>query len=296
MMNPIVYINRTTGQEEIEEVYGGNILQFLYGDRLFNRLCRYLLSRFPLFSAFYGYLQKTRFSQHKIQPFIDKFGVNTEEFAKSVSEFQTFNDFFIRQLKPGARPIASGEKTAVMPADGRYLFFPVISQAEGFFVKGQKFELEQLLQSRSLAEEYQAGTMIIARLCPTDYHRFHFPIDCIPGETQFINGYLYSVNPIALKKNIHTFTENKRRICTLDSVHFGKVLFLEIGATSVGSIHETYTPQTFYRKGEEKGYFSFGGSALVLLFKPNTLSLDTDLITHPYCEIKCLMGQSLGQA
>jgi phosphatidylserine decarboxylase len=69
---------------------------------------------------------------------------------------------------------------------------------------------------------------------------------------------------------------------------------MEIGATNVGSIHQTYTPYQFYRKGDEKGYFSFGASALILLFKPRALDLDRDLLAHPGQEIKCLLGQSLG--
>ena len=295
-MEPIVYFDRKTGKQEIEKVYGQRALNLIYGTGLISHLVgtplMYLLSALPFCSAFYGFLQKLPSSRNKIQPFIKNFGVDPSEFLEDPAQFSSFNDFFIRRLKPDARLMA--ESPAVIPADGRYRFFSPLHTSEGFVVKGQKFDLTSLLQDAALAAEYEEGTMVMARLCPSDYHRFHFPCDCIPGESRLINGWLYSVNPIAVKKNIDIFTQNKRTLCTLQTEAFGKVLYMEIGATNVGSIHQTYTPEQFYRKGDEKGYFSFGASALILIFRPGTLQLDQDLLAHPGQEIKCLLGQSLG--
>lgn len=297
-MDPIVYIDRTTGKEEVEKVFGGKALHFLYGNgwrsRLFGKPLTHLVSKIPFFSAVYGYCQKSRCSKAKIQPFIEAYGVDPAEFEEKVESFDSFNDFFTRKLKPEARPIAPGDHVAVIPADGRYLFYPNIEMADGFVVKGQKFTLGSLLENEELAAQYSHGTMVMARLCPSDYHRFHFPCTCVPGESYFINGWLFSVNPIAIKQDIHIFTQNKRAICELHTKNFGKVLYIEIGATNVGSIHETYTPFLPYPKGAEKGYFSFGASSLILLFQPGTLTLDPDLVRHPHTEIRCLMGQSLG--
>jgi phosphatidylserine decarboxylase len=245
----------------------------------------------------YGYWQKLPFTKKKIIPFIKAFDIDSSEFLEDINEFRSFNDFFIRKLKPESRPIASGDNIAVIPADGRYYFYQNIDEATGFVVKNQKFNLGMLLEDEGLAKRYSHGTMIMARLCPTDYHRYHFPCQCVPGITRFINGWLYSVNPIAIKKDIHIFTQNKRAVCQLQTENFGKVLFLEIGATSVGSINQTYIPFQHYSKGAEKGFFSFGASSLILLFEPNTLILDKDLIeaTSQHLEIKCLMGQSMGK-
>jgi phosphatidylserine decarboxylase len=299
-MEPITFIDRLTGKQETEKVYGQAVLNFLYGPRFFSKIpaafLRYLLSCIPVFSKVIGYYHKTSASKNKIRPFIEDFQVDASEFREEVDAFQTFNDFFIRKLKPEKRPIASAKEIAVIPADGRYLFIPHIKHAEGFVVKEQKFDLSTLLQNDNVAHEYENGTMVIARLCPSDYHRFHFPSDCNPSESKLINGYLYSVNPIAVKKNIHIFTQNKRTVCELQTISFGKVLFLEIGATGVGSINQTYHPHQFYSKGEEKGYFSFGASSLILLFPPDSIQLDDDLLANPYVEIKCLMGQSMGRA
>jgi phosphatidylserine decarboxylase len=301
-MDPIFYIDRVTGAILKEEVYGEATLRFLYGkgwmSRFFGRPLMHLLSRNPFFSALYGYLQTLPFSAKKIDPFIKRFQVEVSEFLKTPDHFTSFNDFFTRKLKPEARPIAGGDDVAIIPADGRYYFYQNIHEGDGFVVKGEKFDLDKLLDDVSLAVPYDHGSMVIARLCPTDYHRYHFPCSCIPGETRFVNGWLYSVNPVAIKKNIHIFTQNKRTICELNTDRFGKVLFLEIGATFVGAIHQTYTPYQACVKGQEKGFFSFGASSLILLFPRGSIALDQDLVqaTAKGLEIKCLMGQSMGKA
>lgn len=301
MKNEIVYINRVTGQEETEKVYGQRAVELLYGDNVVSRWLAPtilpLITRLPFFSAFYGYLQKHPASVRKIRPFMEAFQLNSDEFLDPVSRFRSFNDFFIRRLKPEARPI-DFYQPAIIPADGRYYFYENVHEADGFVVKGQKFHLSTLLQDEALAEEYTGASMVIARLCPYDYHRFHFPCDCLPGETQFINGWLYSVNPLAIKKDIEIFTKNKRTLCLLGTPAFGRVLYLEIGATNVGSIHETYTPGHWQAKGAEKGYFEFGASSLILLFQKGTIEFDADLLaaTKKGLEIRCLMGQGMGKA
>lgn len=300
-MKPIMYRDRVSKKLCEEKVYGAFFLKLLYGDSFLSRLVgtpmAFSLARIPAVSSFYGYLQSLPSSARKIAPFIKKFHVDTSEFAEDPSTYHSFNDFFTRKLKPEARPIAPGAHTAIIPADGRYYFFQNIKRSDGFIVKGQHFNLASLLQDQKLAEEYEEGAMVMARLCPTDYHRYHFPCDCIANKTTEINGWLYSVNPVAIKKNINIFTENKRTLCLLDSQHFGKVLFLEIGATFVGAIHETYK-EGVCTKGDEKGYFSFGGSSLILLFPPNTIKFDQDLLdaSAQGIEIKCLMGQSMGHS
>ncbi len=301
-MTDIVYIDRQTGQKQIEKVYKERALRLLYGTSWLSRLVRpWLLpslAKSSLFSNLYGCLQKLRSSTRKIGPFIETFGVDTSEFLHPISHFRSFNDFFIRKLKPEARPIAADPAVAVIPADGRYYFYANIKECDGFIVKERKFDLETLLGHPSLAKEYQEGSMVLARLCPTDYHRFHFPCDCLPGPTKFINGWLYSVNPIAIKRNIQIFAQNKRTLCELQTPSFGRILYMEIGATNVGSIRETYTPGQWQVKGTEKGYFEFGGSALILLFPKDSIRFDADLLaaTTAGLEIRCLLGQSMGKS
>lgn len=300
MIKPIEVIDRRTGKIEQEEVYFGEVIELLYGNswasRSFGRVLTYLFCHFPFISAFFGWWNQLPLTKKKIDPFIRRYKLDTSEFLEPVESFPSFNDFFIRKLKAESRPVASRKKMAIIPADGRYLFYPNIAQSDGFIVKGEKFHLADLVRCESLAQKYEQGTLVIARLCPTDYHRYHFPVDCIPGITKQINGYLYSVNPIALKKDIQILTKNKRTLCQLNSEEFGDVTFIEVGATNVGSINQTYVSRKPYQKGEEKGYFSFGASTILILFEPNRIKIDPDLLaaSSKKIEMRCLMGQQLG--
>jgi phosphatidylserine decarboxylase len=300
-MKPILFIDRITGAHCKEQVYGGQVLEFLYGDsflsRYFGKALLPFVAKFHFFSWLYGYLQRLPSSRKKIRPFVEQFEIDPSEFQENIESFPSFDAFFTRKLKPKARLIVSDPETAIIPADGRYLFYPQIDQADGFVVKGKKFELAELLQDPLLAKRYEKGSMVMARLCPTDYHRFHFPSSCIAGHTQTINGWLFSVNPIAIRKNVKIFTENKRTKCELSSDRFGTILFMEIGAKCVGRINQTYTPESHCEKGDEKGFFSFGASSLILLFEPQRICFDKDLLeaSRQNIEIRCLMGQSMGR-
>lgn len=299
-MDSIPYLERTTEQIEREQIYGGWILRLLYNKKKWIRFltCPILevISKWPFFSRLYGTFQRSPLSKYKVLPFIKKYRIDTTEFLDDPSSFRSFNAFFIRKLKPECRPFNPGRGQAIIPADGRYRFYPNLAQTDFFYAKGQRFSLSSLLQNEAQAKKYHNGSAVMGRLCPTDYHRFHFPCDNTPNQAQRINGYLYSVNPMALKQNLSILTENKRMVTILKSEAFGEVLFIEIGATNVGAIHQTYTPEKKYQKGDEKGFFSFGGSFLVLLFEPGRLILAPDLqrLCEQNLEIRCLMGQRLG--
>lgn len=286
-------VDRLTGKKFEEDVYCGFFLQLLYAKNPASRFFKNLIARLPIFSKLIGSYQSLPWTKLSIAPFVKKYALDASEFEKQVEEFTSFNDFFVRKLKPKARPI---EGEICMPADGRYLAFADISKCEGFFVKGQKFSLAALLQDAELAGAYQNGSLVIARLAPVDYHRFHFPLACTPRKASLINGPLFSVNPLALKQNIHRLTENKRMITRLET-KVGPVLMIEVGATNVGSIHQTYVADKAVLEGSEKGFFSFGGSMLMLLFLPGSVELDHMLIANSkqHLETRCLMGQFLAR-
>jgi phosphatidylserine decarboxylase len=301
-MASIFYIDRKTKEKKKEKIYGFIFLEIFYGDNFFfqilSRLFLPFFTKIAFFSKFYGFIQKSRMTRWKVAPFIRAYEIDAKEFLEPVMAFRSFNDFFIRKLKPDVRPLAPGDEVAILPADGRYLAFQNFEESDTIFVKGKKFSLEKLLRNDAKTKQFRNGSLIIARLCPVDYHRFHFPCACVPGRAELINGDLYSVNPIALKKNIEILTENKRVITSLKTERFGEVLYIEIGATYVGSIEQTYEPAHSYAKGDEKGYFSFGGSCLILLFEKDRIILDNDLLetTQSQIEMRGLLGQSLGRA
>lgn len=285
-----------------EKVYGKFFLTLLYGKIWWLKWLAFLalpvVTRCSFFSKWYGQCQKTRWSRRKIIPFIKKFNVDSSEFSCALSSFRSFNDFFIRTLKNSARPIATGEDRVVLPADGRYLVFPSIDQSAGFYVKGQTFDLKKLLRDPALIARYHKGSLVIARLCPTDCHRFCFPVECIPSKPRPVKGPLYSVNPLALRDRLAILSENERVMTTLSTSRFGEILFIEVGATFVGAIRQTYHPETMCKKGAEKGYFEFGGSCILLLFEPEKVVFDEDLIqtSLSHIEMQAKMGDSLGSA
>lgn len=278
-MEPIRYYNRETKDYETEQVYGEGFLRWAYGNPLGAIALQTLVKR-RLFSAWYGRRMSTPQSASRIAPFIADYHLDPSDFADPPDAFRSFNEFFYRKLNPQARPIDSSESSAVFPADGRHLGFPKASAIEGVFVKGQKFDLPTLLRDTSLAARYADGTLILSRLCPVDYHRFHFPVAGTPGETRLIEGPLFSVSPIALRKRLAYLWTNKRTLTQLQTRQFGTVLLLEIGATCVGTIRQTFTPGKPVEKGAEKGYFAFGGSSTITIFEPGAVQLATDLNDH----------------
>ncbi|HEX5791192.1 MAG TPA: phosphatidylserine decarboxylase, partial [Luteolibacter sp.] len=204
--------------------------------------------------------------------------IDAGDFLEDPSSYASFNEFFYRRLKTAARPIDPNPDHLVFPADGRHLGFARASDIQGVFVKGQRFDLEGLLGDARLAETFADGALVLSRLCPVDYHRFHFPCDGTPGQPRLINGPLFSVSPIALRRNLSYLWRNKRMITRLETERFGTVLCLEIGATCVGTIHQTYVPGQPCAKGDEKGYFAFGGSSTITLFEPGRVVLEKDLL------------------
>ena len=137
---------------------------------------------------------------------------------------------------------------------------------------------------------------MLSRLCPTDYHRFHFPLDGTPQSTHLINGPLYSVNPIALARTFSYIWQNKRQITKVTDSPIGEYLFLEIGATNVGGIILTAQDGNPVKKGDEKGFFRFGGSMVITLFPPGKFHPEEDLQNHSAegREIYAKMGDLMG--
>jgi len=294
----IRYFNRHTGTLETEQVYGEGFLRWSYGNPLGAISLESFVKR-PFFSKWYGQRMSTPASASRVAPFIAKYQLDPADFADSPDSYRSFNEFFYRKLKPSARPIDGDESSVVFPADGRHLGFQRASDISGVFVKGQKFDLPKLLGDPALAARYADGSLVLSRLCPVDYHRFHFPSSGTPGPVRMIEGPLYSVNPIALRQKLSYLWTNKRTITQLETERFGTVLLLEIGATCVGTILQTFVPGTSVEKGAEKGYFAFGGSSTLTLFPPGKVQLEADLLensarqTELYARIGSRMGRAL---
>ncbi len=290
----IIYIDRKTGEQIKEKVPGEIYLKWLYNNP-FAKIALHGAIKRKFVSDYYGKKMDSVDSKEKIQEFVKEYNINMEESVKRTDEFKSFNDFFYRKLKSESRIIS--EKEIVSPADGKIIAFNSIAESEEFFIKGRKFNLKEYLGDESLAKEFEGGAMAIIRLAPVDYHRFHFPIDGTAGENIKINGDYYSVSPIALKKSIEIFMENKREYCIVENEKLGKVVVSEIGATMVGSIIQTYGEKQNIKKGDEKGYFKFGGSSVMILFQKDMVIFDKDIIenTQKGYETYIKMGEGIGE-
>jgi len=301
---PVKFFNRYTKQLETEAIYGERWLRFAYENPV-GRFFLWALVKRKFFSWYYGWRMNWRSSSKHVLPFVIDYHLEhtIDDFSKSVYSFRTFNEFFSRKLKSSARPIAAGDDIAIFPADGRHLVFPNVDKAAGFYVKGRKFALADLLgeselpeERRELIKKYANGAMVISRLCPVDYHRFHFTTAGKAGEARLIKGVYYSVHPIALRRHIEYLVQNKRMITLIDTPAFGTVASIEVGATNVGTIRQTFPENYEVKKGEEKGLFRFGGSCVITLFEPGKIVFDADLVaSSAECvETFAKMGDRLG--
>ncbi|CAL9098997.1 unnamed protein product [Musa textilis] len=337
----LVVDRRTKGL--VEEIIDGKIVlsmraiyQSKVGLTLINTGVKDLLQNI---SEKQGKRMNSHESAKDIPQFIEFFKgqLKMDEAKYPIEYFKTFNEFFVRELKPGVRPIAYSERDdiAICPADCRLMAFSSANESLRFWIKGRKFSIQGLLGKDTCSSAFVDGSLVIFRLAPQDYHRFHVPVSGTIESFVDIPGYLYTVctyvhfssqnnflfifsfisfkvrllinsmymfsfilskylplislafvafnliiknclilicdflmkvNPIAVNsKYCNVFTENKRVVSIISTSEFGKVAFVAIGATMVGSIAFTKNEGDYVHKGDEFGYFSFGGSTVICL-------------------------------
>ena len=287
--------NRTTKTYEEELIAGKRYIEWTYESPIGKSITE-LIAKKKLFSKLYGMFCDTKLSANKIESFIENFNIDMTMAKKNVHEFTSFNDFFIRELTSDARPINKNENILISPGDGRITAYENISLDNIVQVKDLTYSLRELINDDTVANKYENGVCIILRLCPTDYHRFHFIDSGIPYENHYIKGHYYSVNPIALKAIPKLFCENKREWSLFKSDNFKDVLHIEVGATCVGSILQTYSPNKKVNKGDEKGYFKFGGSTTILFFEKDSVNIDSDILDQSKFGFECKVqfGENIG--
>jgi phosphatidylserine decarboxylase len=274
---PVRYYHRYRARLETEQVYGERWLRWAYGNPL-GRACVSLLASRAWFSRWFGWRMRRPASRRLIRPFVARYGIDMEACEEPLDGFPHFDAFFVRRLRPEARPIDADWRSVVFPADGRHLGFPLVNETQRVFVKGQSWDLAALLGSRQMAACYAGGTLVLSRLCPVDYHHFHFPAAGVAGPARRLPGRLYSVHPYALRRQLACLWQNQRDLTILRTGIFGDILQLEIGATNVGTIEQGYLADAVVAKGARKGAFHFGGSSVITLFPPGRVTLAADLL------------------
>lgn len=221
-----------------------------------------------------------------IQRFINTYHIDlTEAAIDNPDAYECFNQFFIRQLKPGTRPIVAGSDTIASPADGYIAQIGDIHNQQLIQAKNFYFDLDTLLAGESsLSENFYNGTFATIYLAPHNYHRVHMPLDGRLIKTIYVPGKLFSVNRITSQTIPHLYSRNERLICIFETPA-GLMSVILVGAMIVGSIQAVWMQQpirakhiltnTFannptLQKGAELGYFKLGSTVIVLFSKDRT--------------------------
>jgi phosphatidylserine decarboxylase len=293
LMKEYTVFNRKTKLEEVE--VSGNLdgLNFLY-HTLSGKPLTYILNK-HFVSRMYARYVKSRRSQSKISNFVKQYQIDTSEVKQSVGSFTSLNNFFIRELKPGARPVDQVPAHLISPADARLLVFD-LSDMNSLPVKGYWYSLHELLKDKALAKEFADGWCFVYRLAPMDYHRYCYIDSGRQDQVLTIKGVLHSVNPIAISAVKSLMAKNYRELTILHTDHFDKVLDIEVGAMMVGKVVQQHRGAYAFFKGEEKGWFEFGGSTIVQLFKKSAVIPDDDILQQSAARVETLvrMGEKVG--
>jgi phosphatidylserine decarboxylase len=262
-----------------------------------------------------------------IVPFIESFNLQesmSEMKEPNPSKYKNFNEFFSREIREDARPIdepgnvrsnlllsTSAQSTdsdttqdlvVSSPADCRLTAFPTINLATKYWIKGYGFTVSKLLNSDSLASTFDNGSIVIARLAPQDYHRWHSPVSGTVESITEISGAYYTVNPQAINEagTLDVFCENRRSVMIVKRKGCdSRVAIIAVGAMLVGSIK--YNPGievgSEIRRGECLGCFQYGGSTVINLYQEGDVKLDEDLVKNScdsVCETLVKVGWRVG--
>lgn len=291
-------VDRADGSLKIEKVTLGALMKWLFSDSSLSGYAREILARALGLSRFVGWLSQLTLSQKWIAPFIKDHQISMNDFEIPAGGFKHFDAFFSRRLKKGARVIAQGDNIAVMPADARYRR---MNTQDSFDLKGSHWSLNTLLgplltPENDLISPSTFHQPLIARLCPTDYHRFHSPVEATVGRLIEMGQKLHSVHAWSLDLVPEVLSENKRLGIELLTPS-GRWIIVAIGATCVGSIELSIQSGQKLAKGQELGAFHFGGSCLVIAHENSHWQEADDLKLlwkqHPDLEILSKMGEPM---
>lgn len=285
------YIDRK-GKITIEENGQDKLLRHLYHDRG-GKLCLKLLVR-PFVSKGAGVFLNSSFSKWIIPGFVKRNGIDLSDYKKQ--EFCSYNDFFTREIKEELRPVAEDENILISPCDGK-VTVSKIGEKEKFYIKDTEYTVQQLLKSRNLAQRYVGGYAVILRLTVDDYHHYCYVADGKKSSDRKISGVFHTVNPTANEARA-IYKENAREYTVLKTKEFGTIVMMEVGAMMVGKITNRQKGAAIVKKGQEKGYFEFGGSTVILLIQQGKVRIDKDLLknTEDGYETIIKMGERIGES
>lgn len=275
---------KTTGQDKFladvySSVWGRALMKFL-GNPVFSKASRVLLN--------------SGISVKAVDAFAKKNKIDLSEYEDR--KFKSFNDFFTRKIKPDNRFFTKDENLLCSPCDGKVSAYD-ITNSSMFVVKNSVYSVQSLLRDSKLADRYNGGVALIIRLSVDDYHRYSYPCSGIKSRNRKIKGVLHTVNPV-VSKYLPVYLENSREYCMIRSPKFGDVIQMEVGALMVGKITNDVISKCRVSKGEEKGFFEFGGSTVILLVEKDKVRVCNDFLenTREGFETVVKQGDVLGES
>ena len=276
-------VSNKTGQDAyLEKLYGS-----VPGRFLMNVLAA------PGVSKVVGRFMDSWLSTFMISSFIRKNHICLSEYERK--KYRSFNEFFTRKIKAGKRPIDTEPSHLIAPCDGMITVYPIDLHTK-MKIKNSTYTVASLLRNEKLASEYAGGYCVVIRLSVDNYHRYCYIDRAVKDRNHFIPGVLHTVNPAVLD-HVMIYKENSREYCVMDTVNFGRVIQMEVGAMLVGRIRNNHNVAVV-KRGQEKGRFDYGGSTVVLLFARDQVALDEDIMRNSSegMETKICMGEKIGKA
>lgn len=277
-----VLVSEDNGQDKF--------LKALYGNMAGRALLKVLVS--PGISRIAGAFMSCGLSKGLIKPFVRKNHIDLTQFEDT--EYKNYNEFFSRRIKDGMRPIDMEKTHLIAPCDSKLTALPIEKDSR-FMLKNTPYTVAEMLKNEALSEKYQGGTALIFRLTVDDYHRYCYVADGEKGDNVFIPGRLHTVNPIA-NDYYPIYKENAREYSILHTEAFGDIVMMEVGALLVGRIVNHHGAAKVQR-GQEKGYFQFGGSTVVLLMEKDKALIDADILNNSREGVETVvrMGEKIGE-
>ena len=266
------------------------MLTYLYDSVIGRKILRVLTA--PWISKKAGQFMDSCFSKPVIKPFARSKGIDLTGVEED--DWPSFNAFFTRKLKDGARQIEQDPAALISPCDGWLKAWP-IQEGVAITVKDVPYTIAELLHSDGLAKHYEGGTCLVFRLTPADYHRYVYPDDGMQLYNRRIEGVLHTVQPVAMERT-DVLVQNSREYALMKTEHAGWLVMMEVGALLVGRINNLYQSRHRFVRGEEKGWFEFGGSTIVVLVEKDRLDLAESIkkASADGEETRVLQGEKVG--
>ena len=282
------YYDRKKGQYVEEKESGQKALDFLYKNP-FGRLILKLAIN-PTISKVYGVYNNSSFSTRKIDKFIADNGIDMRDFEKR--KFTSFNDFFTRKLSDGAREICMEKESFISPCDSKLLAYKITEDLM-VDIKGSTYNLSELVGNKVDTSSFNGGWCLIFRLCVDDYHRYIYLDDGRLEKNLEIQGKLHTVRSIS--KDYRIYKENSRTVSLFQTENFGEIIQIEVGAMFIGKV--TNNNKENFKKGDEKGFFEFGGSTIAVLVQDKKIELHQDILDNSRNDIesKVRCGEVIGR-